>query len=156
MLYFTAVVSSAAYWPKPPSPVTATTGLPGAAAHAPSAGQPLTAVLERSTYVPALNNAAYNGGDPGSARPGLLTGVEPATGKPAPYGSVGVDISCAVIGFTAKAPTADLAAPLPTHSSPRGNHGPGAGGGPEMEPAASPAIAALNRMDEGDQRVASL
>src|SRR5215472_1840455 len=34
------------------------------------AGQPLTATLERSTYVPALNNAAYNGGDDflGSAR----------------------------------------------------------------------------------------
>jgi hypothetical protein len=31
----TAVVSSAAYWPKPPSPVTATTGRPGAAAQAP-------------------------------------------------------------------------------------------------------------------------
>src|ERR1700738_766843 len=28
----------------------------------PDAGQPLTAVLERSTYVPALNNAAFNGG----------------------------------------------------------------------------------------------
>src|SRR3984893_2576590 len=27
------------------------------------AGQPLTAVLERSTYVPVLNNAAFNGGD---------------------------------------------------------------------------------------------
>ncbi|HEY6746540.1 MAG TPA: hypothetical protein VI357_12590, partial [Mycobacteriales bacterium] len=27
------------------------------------AGQPLTAVLERSTYVPALDRAAYNGGD---------------------------------------------------------------------------------------------
>ena len=27
------------------------------------AGQPLTAVLERSTYVPALDKAAYNGGD---------------------------------------------------------------------------------------------
>ena len=37
MPYFTAVVSSAAYWPNPPSPVTATTGLPGAAAQAPSA-----------------------------------------------------------------------------------------------------------------------
>ncbi len=31
------MVSSAAYWPKPPSPVTATTGRPGAAAHAPAA-----------------------------------------------------------------------------------------------------------------------
>jgi hypothetical protein len=186
------------------------------------AGQPLTAVLERSTYVPALNNASFNGGDDflGSARerlfgfingqtgarnpqaqgfqhlvldghasqdasagntalinalrhggdllnvfgdfptladprhadaysplwdaqlglwtpkavkeglntrqidenvvlnlaatrPDLLTGVNPATGKPAPYGSVGVDINCAVIGYTAQAPTANLAAPVP-------------------------------------------
>ena len=185
------------------------------------AGQPLTAVLERSTYVPALDKAAYNGGDDflGSARerlfgfingqtgadnkesqgfvhlvkdghvsedasagntaliealrnggdllnvfgdfptetdprhaqaysplwdaqlglwtdkavqqglntrqidevqvfnlaatrPDLLTGVNPATGQPAPYGSVGVDINCAVIGFTAKAPTANLADPV--------------------------------------------
>jgi hypothetical protein len=186
------------------------------------AGQPLTAVLERSTYVPALNNAAFNGGDDflGSARerlfgfingqtgatnpnaqgfvhlikdgfaaqdasagntaminalrrggdllnvfgdfptlkdprhadaysplwdaqlglwtpkavkeglnkrqidenvvfnlaatrPDLLTGVNPATGKPAPYGASGVDINCAVIGFTAHAPTANLAPPAP-------------------------------------------
>ena len=185
------------------------------------AGQPLTAVLERSTYVPALDKAAYNGGDDflGSARerlfgfingqtgadnpqaqgfvhlikdghasedasaeqhgadqraaqrrrpaqrvrrlpdprrpaaraglqpavgrparpldrqgrqaglntrqidevqvfnlaatrPDLLTGVDPATGKPAPYGSVGVDINCAVIGFIDKAPTANLADPV--------------------------------------------
>jgi hypothetical protein len=185
------------------------------------AGQPLTAVLERSTYVPALNEAAYNGGDDflGSARerlfgfingqtgqnngqaqgfqhlvldghagedasaentslinalrnggdllnvfgdfptlasprhadaysplwdaqlglwtakaikeglnkrqidenqvfnlaatrPDLLTGVNPATGEPAPYGSAGVDINCAVIGFTADAPTANLAEPV--------------------------------------------
>ena len=181
------------------------------------AGQPLTSVLERSTYVPALNDASYNGGDDflGSARerlfgfingqtgannpqaqgfqhlaldghvgedaslantglinalrhggdllnvfgdfptladprhadaysplwdaqlglwtdkavkaglntrqidentvlnlaadrPDLLTGVDPATGQPEPYGSVGVDINCAVIGYTAKAPTAAL------------------------------------------------
>src|SRR5256712_1278953 len=186
------------------------------------AGQPLTAVLERATYVPALNNAAYNGGDDflGSARerlfgfvngqtgannpqaqgfvhlvrdghasedassdntalinalrnggdllnvfgdfptlrdprhadaysplwdaqlglwtdkavkaglntrqidevvvfnlaatrPDLLTGIDPATGKPAPYGAAGVDINCAVIGFTATAPTANLAPPVP-------------------------------------------
>jgi hypothetical protein len=186
------------------------------------AGQPLTAVLERSTYVPALNNAAFNGGDDflGSARerlfgfingqtgahnpqaqgfvhllkdghaaedasagntalinalrnggdllnvfgdfptlkdprhaeaysplwdaqlglwtpkavkeglntrqidenvvfnlaatrPDLLTGVNPATGQPAPYGSVGVDIDCAVIGFINQPPTANLAAPAP-------------------------------------------
>ena len=191
------------------------------------AGQPLTAVLERSTYVPALDRAAYNGGDDflGSARerlfgfingqtgasnpqsqgfvhlikdghasqdasasntalinalrnggdllnvfgdfptlkdprhaqaysplwdaqlglwtqkavdqglnkrqidevqvfnlaatrPDLLTGIDPATGKPAPYGSVGVDINCAVIGFTAGAPTANLAAPAPNSQFP--------------------------------------
>jgi hypothetical protein len=186
------------------------------------AGQPLTAVLERSVYVPALNNAATNGGDDflGSARerlfgfingqtgaqnpnaqgfvhltkdgfasqdasagnhalinalrrggdllnvfgdfptlkdprhadaysplwdaqlglwtpkavkeglntrqidenvvfnladqrPDLLTGVNPATGQPAPYGADGVDINCAVLGFTAQAPTANLAPPAP-------------------------------------------
>ena len=186
------------------------------------AGQPLTAVLERSTYVPALDKAAFNGGDDflGSARerlfgfingqtgatnpnaqgfvhlvkdgfassdasagntamidalrnggdllnvfgdfptladprhadaysplwdaqlglwtpkavseglntrqidenqvfnlaatrPDLLTGFNPATGQPEPYGSVGVDINCAVIGYTAQAPTANLAPPAP-------------------------------------------
>jgi hypothetical protein len=191
------------------------------------AGQPLSAVLERSTYVPALDKAAYNGGDDflGSARerlfgfingqtgednaesqgfvhlvedghasedasagnaalinalrnggdllnvfgdfptetdprhaqaysplwdaqlglwtdkavqqglntrqidevqvfnlaatrPDLLTGIDPATGKPAPYGSVGVDINCAVIGFTDKAPTANLADPVPNSQFP--------------------------------------
>jgi hypothetical protein len=191
------------------------------------AGQPLTAVLERSTYVPALDKAAYNGGDDflGSARerlfgfvngqtgadnkeaqgfvhlvkdghasedasasntalidalrnggdllnvfgdfptetdprhaqaysplwdaqlglwtdkavqqglntrqidevqvfnlaatrPDLLTGIDPATGKPAPYGSVGVDINCAVIGFTDKPPTANLANPVPNSQFP--------------------------------------
>jgi hypothetical protein len=191
------------------------------------AGQPLTAVLERSVYVPALNNASFNGGDDflGSARerlfgfingqtgatnpqaqgfvhlikdghaaqdasagntalinalrtggdflnvfgdfptlkdprhadaysplwdaqlglwtpkavkeglntrqidenvvfnlaatrPDLLTGVNPATGKPAPYGADGVDINCAVIGFTAQAPTANLAPPAPNSQFP--------------------------------------
>ena len=191
------------------------------------AGQPLTAVLERSTYVPALDSAPYNGGDDflGSARerlfgfvngqtgtgngeaqgfvhlvkdghasedasagntalidalrnggdllnvfgdfptekdprhaqaysplwdaqlglwtdkavqqglnkrqidevqvfnlaatrPDLLTGIDPATGKPAPYGSVGVDINCAVIGFTDKPPTANLADPIPDSQFP--------------------------------------
>jgi hypothetical protein len=191
------------------------------------AGQPLTSVLERSTYVPALDRAAYNGGDDflGSARerlfgfingqtgpdnkqsqgflhlikdghasedasagntalidalrnggdllnvfgdfptekdprhaqaysplwdaqlglwtnkavqeglntrqidevqvfnlaatrPDLLTGINPATGQPAPYGSVGVDINCAVIGFTDKAPTANLADPVPNSQFP--------------------------------------
>jgi len=191
------------------------------------AGQPLTAVLERSTYVPALDKAAYNGGDDflGSARErlfgfvngqvgadtkeaqgfvhliqdghasedasagntalidalrnggdllnvfgdfptekdprhaeaysplwdaqlglwtdkavkaglntrqidevqvfnlaatrsDLLTGIDPATGQPAPYGSVGVDINCAVIGFTDKAPTANLADPAPNSQFP--------------------------------------
>jgi hypothetical protein len=191
------------------------------------AGQPLTSVLERSTYVPALDQAAYNGGDDflGSARerlfgfingqtgadnrqaqgfqnlildghgsedaslgnsalinalrhggdllnvfgdfptladprhadaysplwdaqlglwsakavkkglntrqidenqvfnlaatrPDLLTGVDPATGQPAPYGAVGVDINCAVIGYPARAPTANLADPAPNSQFP--------------------------------------
>jgi hypothetical protein len=38
------------------------------------------------------------------SHPDLLTGVNPATGQPQLYGSVGVDIDCAVIGYTAKAP----------------------------------------------------
>ena len=191
------------------------------------AGQPLTAVLERSVYVPALNDAAFNGGDDflGSARerlfgfingqtgagnpqaqgfqhlakdgmvgkdaslantafinalryggdllsvfgdfpplsdprhadaysplwdaqlglwtpkavaaglnkrqidenqvfnlaairPDLLTGVNPATGQPEPYDSVGVDINCAMIGYTAQAPTANLAPPAPNSQFP--------------------------------------
>jgi hypothetical protein len=191
------------------------------------AGQPLTSVLERSTYVPALDKAAYNGGDDflGSARerlfgfvngqtgtdnknaqgfvnlvkdghasedasagntglidglrnggdllnvfgdfptltdprhaqaysplwdaqlglwtdkavkqglntrqtdevqvfnlaatrPDLITGINPATGQPAPYGATGVDINCAVIGFTDKAPTANLADPVPNSQFP--------------------------------------
>src|SRR3989475_576888 len=181
------------------------------------AGQPLTAVLERSTYVPALDKAAYNGGDDflGSARERLFGFINGQTGannpqaqgfvnlvrdghasedasadntalinalrnggdllnvfgdfptlrdprhadaysplwdaqlglwtqkaidqglntrqidevqvfnlaatRPdlltgpggAPYGSAGVDINCAVIGYTAKAPTANLADPVP-------------------------------------------
>ena len=191
------------------------------------AGQPLTAVLERSTYVPALDNAAYNGGDDflGSARerlfafvngqtgadnpqaqgfqhlvldghasedasagntalinalrnggdllnvfgdfptlsdprhadaysplwdaqlglwtdkavkaglntrqidenvvfnlaatrPDLLTGIDPATGQPKPYGSAGVDVDCAVIGFINKPPTANLATPVASSQFP--------------------------------------
>ena len=53
-----------------------------------------------------------------ATRPDLLTGVDPATGQPAPYGSVGVDINCAVIGFTKKAPTANLAEPVPNSQFP--------------------------------------
>ncbi len=48
-----------------------------------------------------------------ATRSDLLTGVDPATGMPKPYGSAGVDINCAVIGYTAKPPTANLAAPVP-------------------------------------------
>jgi hypothetical protein len=48
-----------------------------------------------------------------ASRPDLLTGVNPATGQAQPYGSVGVDIDCAVIGYTAKAPTAALEPNLP-------------------------------------------
>ena len=55
-------------------------------------------------------NVVFNLAD---QRPDLLTGVNPATGQPAPYGAAGVDINCAVIGFTAHAPTANLAPPAP-------------------------------------------
>src|SRR5690348_1853650 len=186
------------------------------------AGQPLTSVLERSTYVPALDKAAYNGGDDflGSARERLFGFINGQTGhdnpngqgfenlvkdghasedasagntalindlrnggdllnvfgdfptlsdprhadaysplwdaqlgqwtqkaidqgldkrqidenvvfnlaatRPdlltgpggAPYGSVGIDINCAVIGFTAKAPTANLVTPAPNSQFP--------------------------------------
>jgi hypothetical protein len=46
------------------------------------AGQPLTAVLERSTYVPALNNASFNGGDDflGSSRERLFGFINGQTG----------------------------------------------------------------------------
>ena len=53
-----------------------------------------------------------------ATRPDLLTGIDPATGRPAPYGSVGVDINCAVIGFTDKPPTANLADPVPNSQFP--------------------------------------
>jgi hypothetical protein len=46
------------------------------------AGQPLTSVLERSTYVPALDKASFNGGDDflGSARERLFGFVNGQTG----------------------------------------------------------------------------
>ena len=53
-----------------------------------------------------------------ATRPDLLTGVDPGTMEPVPYGSVGVDINCAVLGFTAKPPTANLADPLPDSQFP--------------------------------------
>src|SRR6267143_5217559 len=48
-----------------------------------------------------------------ATRPDLLTGPGGA-----PYGSVGIDINCAVIGFTADAPTANLVAPVPNSQFP--------------------------------------
>jgi hypothetical protein len=53
-----------------------------------------------------------------ATRSDLLTGVNPATSKPQPYGAAGVDINCAVIGYTAKAPTANLAPPAPNSQFP--------------------------------------
>ncbi len=186
------------------------------------AGQPLTAVLERATYVPALDKAAFNGGDDflGSARERLFAFVNGQTGannpqaqgfvhlvkdghasedasadnkglinslrnggdllnvfgdfptladprhaqaysplwdaqlgewtqkaikegydkrqidentvfnlaatRPdlltgpggTPYGSVGIDINCSVIGYTVKAPTANLQTPVPNSQFP--------------------------------------
>ena len=48
-----------------------------------------------------------------ATRPDLLTGPGGA-----PYGSVGISINCAVIGFTNKAPTANLADPVPNSQFP--------------------------------------
>jgi hypothetical protein len=48
-----------------------------------------------------------------ASRPDLLTGFDATTGKPAPYGASGATINCAVIGFTEKPPTANLADPIP-------------------------------------------
>src|SRR5712691_7782206 len=56
--------------------------------------------------------------NPAATRPDLITGIDPATGQPAPYGASGVDINCAVIGFTDKAPTANLAEPVPNSQFP--------------------------------------
>ena len=48
-----------------------------------------------------------------ATRPDLLTGGDPASLQPVPYGSVGVDINCAVIGWSGrKPPTANLVACL--------------------------------------------
>jgi len=61
---------------------------------------------KRQTNENAVLNLAFS-------HPDLLTGVNPATGKPQPYGSVGVDIDCAVIGYTAKPPTSPGPPSLP-------------------------------------------
>ena len=53
-----------------------------------------------------------------AARPDLRTGVNPATGQPQPYGSVGVDIDCAVLGFINQPPTANLVDPAPLSQFP--------------------------------------
>jgi hypothetical protein len=96
------------------------------------AGQPLTAVLERSTYVPALNDASCNGCDDflGSARERLFSFTNGQTGVNNPQAqglqhnakdglvsenavqtntafinALRYGINCAVIGYTATAPT---------------------------------------------------
>jgi hypothetical protein len=48
-----------------------------------------------------------------ATRPDLLTGPDGA-----PYGSVGVDINCAVIGSTDKVPTTNLVDPVPDSQFP--------------------------------------
>ncbi len=53
-----------------------------------------------------------------ATRPDLLTGVDPATGQPAPYGSVGVDINCAVIEVTAKSAHGQPRTPAPNSQFP--------------------------------------
>jgi hypothetical protein len=53
-----------------------------------------------------------------ATRPDLITGFNPATGKPAPYGSVGVDVNCTVLGYTDNTPTANLVNPVPNSQFP--------------------------------------
>jgi len=48
-----------------------------------------------------------------ATRPDLLTGAGGSA-----YGAQGVDINCVVIGFTNKAPTANLAEPVPNSQFP--------------------------------------
>jgi hypothetical protein len=56
-----------------------------------------------------------------ATRPDLITGVNPATAQPEPYGSAGVVINCVVIGYPNKAPTANLQPPAPgSQFPPRG------------------------------------
>ena len=81
-----------------------------------------------------------------ATRPDLLTGINPATGQPAPYGSVGVDINCAVIGFIDKAPTANLADPVAELAVPARASGPTEAAGPR--PAASPPLHPKGALDE--------
>ena len=62
------------------------------------AGQALTAVLERSTYVPALNDASFNGGDDflGSARERLFGFINGQTGANNPQAQ-GSSIWCSTV-----------------------------------------------------------
>ena len=62
------------------------------------------------------------------SHPDLLTGVNPATGQPQLYGSVGVYINCAVIGYTATAPKTTLAPPTSRAPSSRPGNRQGAAG----------------------------
>jgi hypothetical protein len=48
-----------------------------------------------------------------ATRPDLITGLGGA-----PYGAAGVDINCAVIGFTRKAPSKNLEEPVPNSQFP--------------------------------------
>jgi hypothetical protein len=57
-----------------------------------------------------------------ASRSDLLTLVNSATGTPGPFSAEGVDIDSAVIGFTAKAPTANVAAPIPNSQFPPRKH----------------------------------
>ena len=47
-----------------------------------------------------------------ATRPDLIKSADPLTGKPVKYGSVGITINCAVLGFTKTAPKVALAAPV--------------------------------------------
>jgi hypothetical protein len=87
------------------------------------------------------------------SRPDLLTGVNPATGQPQLYGSVGVDINCAVIGYTAKAPRTPGPPNLPGSQFPHANPNPLAAAGPNRGP---PPPSARGRPDAGCRRISSV
>ena len=74
---------------------------------------PISPKVFRRRCAPYMVHAAVEGialacvPEPDEILHNLLTGADPATGKPAPHGPAGVDINCAVIGCTASAPTAN-------------------------------------------------
>ncbi len=83
MPYFTAVVSSARYWPKPPSPVTATTGRSGVGR--PGAHRCREAEADRARGSPTSAPTGRRGLEVAAERVGVVADVD------ADHGVVGAD-----------------------------------------------------------------